>query len=197
MNSTHSYVRFIQEYLGDKSNINKMSQYLLNFPEVIEIYQAELATALSLFSRYKKNEFRYPQIDELCINTKYLSSLLSEYELPSWYTIQVQLQLNEKSLELREAGNALRDFDFITTIQEPSRLSGALFLGFYRTYVLVVIPILKIMNAQVASSLEEMLAILAIEGCPTQLFLASRHWILDYQSEGFSELLAKKVMLTY
>jgi hypothetical protein len=197
MISTLSYVSFIKEYLGNINNIEKMLCYLLYFPEVIGIYQAELISALSLFSRYKRNEFRYPQVDELCINAKYLSNLLSINDLPSLYTIQKQFRLKKKSFALREVGDKLNDFDFIRTMQEPSQLSAALFLGFYRTYSLVTMPNLKIMGAQVASSLEEMLAILAIEGCPTQLFLATHHWILDYKSEGFSEILAERLIKTF
>jgi hypothetical protein len=172
-----------------------MLSYLSFFPESIDIYQVELTSAIHIFSRYQNNNFPYPQIDDLCINAHYLSSLLHGKTLPPWCSIEEQFNNNENSPDLMNVGKELNEFDFIKTIDQPGKLAAALFLGFYRTYVLVTLPFLRQKNAQVASSLEEMLAILAIEGCRTQLFYATRHWILDYQSEGFSEFLAKKVQI--
>lgn len=196
MTSKFYYINFIDQHLSSVSNVEEMLHYLTSFPEIIDIYQAELTAALHLFSRYQINEFKYPQINELCINAQHLSRVLNGKTLPLWCTIEEQFLNFEDTPDLVNVGKELNQFDFIYTIDQPSKLAAALFMGFYRTYALVAIPYLRQMNAQVASSLEEMLAILAIEGCQTQLFWATHHWILEYQEEGFSELLAKKVRIT-
>lgn len=187
------YMTFIEDYLGNIHSIRIMLNYLNKYPQVVRIYQAELITAIDLFQKYKASIFYYPKMHELCINSRYLANLLQNNNLPTWDSIQKKLLCSERPIEISKTGELLRNFEFIEAMEEPNKLGAALFLGFYRTYTLVTMPFLKEKDAQVASSLEEMLSILAFEGCKTQLFWSTYHWIVDYKAEGFSEGLALKV----
>ncbi len=87
----------------------------------------------------------------------------------------------------------MQQFEFVKTMSSPQQLSAALFVAFYRIYVLVTRPHLRAKNVQIASTLEEMLAVLAINHLPTNLFFATRPWVLDYETEGFSQFLAELI----
>lgn len=84
-------------------------------------------------------------------------------------------------------------FEFIDDMEPVSKLAAAGLVAAYRTYLLTTKPELEKRNVQVASTVEEMLAVIAIRGKVTALFRAIKPWIEDYKNEGFDRSLAEAV----
>lgn len=81
-------------------------------------------------------------------------------------------------------------FNFIYKIQNPSHLLANLMTLVYRCHILTSHPKLRQGGAQISSTLEEMSALRYIIGLDSLHHQATRHWILDWEGEGFNELLS-------
>ena len=131
----------------------------------------------------------------LFLHTEYLlKNLEGDVEIPQWDEVAKKLSIeshenpsSELSLAFQEISTS---YDFIDQEEVPLHLLGTLFIAFYRTYTLISRPSLRDAGVQIGSSLEEMLALLALNHCPTLLFKAVKQWILNYETEGFSSELA-------
>ena len=73
-------------------------------------------------------------------------------------------------------------------------MAAAVTIASYRTWMLTIHPEWKENNAQVASALEEMLAREALNGNVTNIFKATKHWIMDWKEEGMSQKLAERLI---
>lgn len=192
------YIEFVDYYFGDRTNIPPALSLLRNIPELLDIHRGELNAAIHLFYRFTRTqEYQYPR---LFINAELLAGILQNQELPDWEEIAQRLittKPGDQSSELHLTFDEIGRFQFIDRMGPPAfsplQLLGALFVAIYRTYTLVTRPSLRREVNEIALTIEEMLALLAINGCRTQLFDATKHFILDYEEEGFAQELAQKV----
>ena len=65
----------------------------------------------------------------------------------------------------------------------------------YRCHLLTAIPFLRDNRAQISSTLEEMSALRFLLGEDNLHYHATRHWILDWEGEGFSQQLSEIITL--
>lgn len=193
--SKNYFFKMIGEHLSKNENIRRMLLLFARYPEVYDIYCTELDSALSLFSKFQFYPNRFSGDPQLLINANYLRQVLDGRKLNSMTDLENSICKWEENRKLWHLiFFELSEFDFLHYDYDVNKFSGAFFVAFYRTYVLNTCPDIREKNGQVASSVEEMLAILAIAGCKTQLFFATRHWLLDYEGEGFSPQLSKKIL---
>lgn len=193
--SASFFVKLINIHVGKNKNIQQMLLFLTEYPEVYNIYCTELDAALSLFSKFQYYPNKFPGNAELLINASYLRQILDGKKLHSRVNVENSITKWEDNKALwKLIFTELSDFDFLKhNYANSGKFSGAFFVAFYRTYILNTYPDIRQKNGQVASSIEEMLATLAIAGCKTQLYFATRDWLLDAEGEGFSPLLSKKL----
>ncbi len=189
-----NFIKIIEQNLSTHESVQTILAYIRTFPEIYSLYCAELNAGLSLFSRFQFLPHEFPEETDLLINAKHLRSILNARSLPDLETLEHDIELYNRNKQLwKSIFVELSKFDFLNERYSRNRLSGAFFVAFYRTYTLNRFPDIREKGGQVASTVEEMLAILAISGCKTQLFLSTQHWLLDYQNEGFSEALFKRL----
>ncbi|MBI1811770.1 MAG: hypothetical protein HYR78_07570, partial [Nitrospirae bacterium] len=154
-----------------------------------------LDQAIYLFHRYVQEKPTGKLHGIPCTNADYLKHSLRGRRLPTVRDIMEDMKPDTPETRQRvdRLLKAINDFAFIDTMKPIENLAAALIVASYRTYVLQTFPDIKEQNAQVASALEEMLALMALNGQKTKLFEATKHWIADYQSEGFSPKLANAI----
>lgn len=193
-----AYLSLCEQYLGGYQNVNSMIDFLNRNPYMFTIYCGELDAALMMFSVFQQSPNTFSERAEVLVNSSFLVNLLSGDSLPPWQVIDSKLKsyIKGKNSSLwKTVFGELAKFEFLAWMDEPRKISGAFFIAVYRTYVLTTMKNIRKGNGQVASSVEEMLATMALQKCPTQLFNSIKHWILDYKTEGFSAALAEKVQL--
>lgn len=197
--SAFLFIELVNEHMGANKNVRQMLNYLSKFPEVYCIYCAELDSALSLFSKYQHFTNEFPGDVNILVNAQMLQKILNGKNLLTRSELEYAISNWRGEIKLwHSIFSELTDFDFVNQDNSIDKFSGAFFIALYRTFVLNKYPIIRKEKGQVASSLEEMLAILALAGCQTQLYLSTRHWLLDYKSEGFSPLLSQQLAsITY
>ena len=174
-----------QKYLGKKGIVGEATELGKENNEAFEILMAELNSSIKLFNRLKNEQS--DDINQSLKNTKYLSTILKTQDLPP-----LEQAINE-TVDSISIFDELAKFEFLRKMKSRNQLLGALMLAFYRTYILVKYPCLRENKAQVASTIEEMLSLLALRGFKTNLLAASKHWILDWKGEGFDKRLAIKI----
>lgn len=184
---------FYHKFLDD--NLYARDAILLaeNQSKLVDQFFAELDEAIKLFNLYSKGRLTLDFDREILINTNKLITILDgKMELPVSQTTFEDL-LSDKSLQksfIRE----FQKFEFLVEIGNLNKLLANIIVASYRTYMLEKYPFLKRKNAQVASALEEMFAIMALQDKKIQLFRATKHWIMDWKIEGFSKRLADKIV---
>lgn len=189
-----------QTRLSKHSAISSVIDYYNNNPQMLQQFLNELDQAIYLFHRYiqKKSTDNLPNVP--CINADYLKLSLRGRHLPSVRDIMTEMKTdtrNKTRQRVDEVLKNLNDFAFIDTMNPVDKLAAALIVASYRTYILIVFPDLKDNHAQVASATEEMLALMALNGQKTKLLEATKHWIIDYNNEGFSPKLANAIQKLY
>lgn len=164
-------------------------------PHVLQLFLDELDQAIHLFHRYvqRNSTDKFPDVP--CINADYLKLSLQGRLLPSVLDIMADMSPDtDKTRQyIDQVLKNLNDFVFIDTMNPVDKLAAILIVASYRTYILIAFPDLKDNQTQVASAIEEMLALMALNGQKTKLFEATKHWVIDYQNEGFSPKLANAI----
>ena len=163
-------------------SVNELIRYM---PSILKIYLGELDFAINMFNRFKKEPKEFVAI-KLFINAGNLIIIMGEEDLPNTNKVDF-------SLKWKEILSELSGFEFLSEKTDVEILFGRLVVAFYRTYILQTVPGLREKGAQIGSTIEEMLAILALYGFDTHLFQATKHWIRDWENEGFSKELALKI----
>lgn len=186
------YIDLIQLHLGSKPNMLAPLNYLQETPEIIDIHVGELIAAINRLHHWQEKGDVLDQ--RLCKNANYLVKHLNgELLLPEWDELN-QLIVNTTPSGTTTLHQIIEEisttYEFIDREKNIFCLLGTLFIAFYRTYTLITRPLLREANVQVGSSIEEMLSLLAIDGCSTLLFRAVKQWVVDYENEGFSKELA-------
>ena len=168
----------IEKNLGGHLQVKQTIDRLRSNPEIFDILLAELNAAIHLFNR-KKNE-------SMLLNSQKLIGILGHKDLPDCEDLLTQ----KLPVALFKELNKL---EFLDEKSDDYHFAGRLLIAVYRTFILQTYPILRKKGTQVASTIEEMLAILALKGFDTHLFQATKHWIKDWKREGFSKELALRI----
>ena len=176
----------LEKNLGSHKEVAQAVRKVRENPEVIEVLLGELNAAIYKFNSLKK--------ESILKNTEKLIGILGETDLPESSVI-LEEALKGKKLKKRTVRlfAEMNKFKFLNDKTAESNLLGRILVALYRTYLLQTVSELRERGVQVASSLEEMLAIMALEGFDTHLFQATKHWILDWRKEGFSKELAERI----
>ncbi len=173
------FFSLVDEILGHRQHVKELISYYQTHPEKIKLWLQELDQAITLFNHQKK-------LSPLYIKAIYLKSVLAG-PLPSVNQVIQQTELFRSTL------SAMNSFAFFEDKWQLNDLASVCVIAFYRTFMLTSQPDLKVKKAQVASAIEEMLALMALNGQPTELFNTIKFWLLDWQTERFSRRLAKKI----
>jgi hypothetical protein len=70
-----------------------------------------------------------------------------------------------------------------------------LFILFYRTTLIFVHPEQKLTEVPISSALFEMAALLNIDGIVTEVYRATKHWIMNWEAEKFSKELSDAISI--
>lgn len=158
-----------------------------------EKYAGEIQQAIDLFNHIRQDG--HPDLKTL-ENAAHLMSILGA-DLPGYTEIIAKL---EDTPELsRNVFDELAESDYFQEVWEidnPNYAMINLMILFYRTSLLNLFPVLREESAQISSALEEMAAVLYLEGQPTNLFSATRKWIENWKVEGFSKQLWDKLSIS-
>jgi hypothetical protein len=186
MDKQQDFLDLLQQYLSTHKEVAKTIEKIRENPEILEVLLAELNAAISEFNRLKN--------ENLIKNTQKLMGILESDNLPETAIVFTDI-LKGKNAEkrLKKLFAEMNRFKFLDDKTSEINLLGRILIALYRTYLLQNMSELRKKGAQVASSLEEMLALMALAGFDTHLFTATKHWILDWRKEGFSKELAEKL----
>jgi hypothetical protein len=127
----------------------------------------------------------------LLINTNHLKSIYNP-PLPSYSSILNEILNNPKDLDI--TFSEMRDstyFHHIYEIDKPEYLLANLMTLVYRCHLLASVPSLGNNKAQISSTLEEMATLRYLLGEDNLYFQSIRHWIMDWEGEGFSQQLSE------
>ena len=177
--SPTDFFKLADEILGKRKHIKELIGFYQNNPAKVKLWLIELDEAIRLFNGQSAFPAYY-------INAVYLKKIY-KFPLPDTNEVITGEKFFQATLE------EMNSFEFFDDGWEIEKLAAACVVAFYRTFMLASQPDLKENKAQVASAIEEMLALMALEGKKTELFQAIKFWIEDWQKEGFSQELASKI----
>lgn len=190
MSSPINFTRFlslIDQYLVTRITPNRISG-LNNLDEQLfgEIAK-EIDKVISAYNSFVSGDnIKY-------VNAGYLKKIYSS-SLPIFSSILTLL--SDNPVLLASVMSEMRDstyFHHIYMIDPSEHLLANLMTLIYRNTILIEHSELREKNAQVSSTLEEMSALLYLQGIDTHYFHAIKDWILDWEGEGFSQELASLV----
>lgn len=183
---------FYNQFLNDNICVKEALILGKGQPKLLDQFFLELDEAVKMFNRYLAGNLAFDIDQTMLINANTLKTILDgKMEIPSPFAAFEDLLSDEK---LKTAFiEEFHKFDFLVEIGNNNKLLASMLVASYRTYMLVKYPFLKEKNVQVASALEEMFAIMVLTGGNKRLFHATKHWIMDWKAEGFSQELADKI----
>ncbi len=187
-NQPGAILDFLEKNLANCKEIIKTVDKIRENPEIINVLLGELNAAIYKFNRMKN--------ESVMKNSEQLIGILGQVDLPEGSEVFANIANNDSKnnkKKIIKLFQEMQKFRFIDVPASEEKMMGRILLALYRTFLLQKTPSLREKGAQIASSLEEMLAILALKGFDTHLFRATRHWIADWQREGFSKELADKI----
>ncbi len=178
----------INNYLSSRLSPAQLSS-LSNLPlTVFEQLSLELNDAISEFNQYPK-KLPNKLSSNYFLNANHLKKIIAT--LPSYPSTLFLLKSDNQKKDV--AFSEMRDstyFNFIYKIEEPTHLLANLMTLVYRCHMLSSNPKLRDGGAQISSTLEEMSALRHLMGLDSLHYQSTRQWILDWEGEGFSELLS-------
>lgn len=182
MLSPTEFLKLVNEILGKKKHVQELIVYYQTHPEKVKPWFNELDYAINEFNHQGK-------FDSIFVNANYLKTVFDK-KLPTVKQLIDQPEFFKPTLV------AMNQFKFFDDDWVLDKLARASLIAFYRTFLLISQPYLKDRKAQVASAIEEMLALMALKGEKTELFSAIKFWIENWQEEGFSKALASQIKKT-
>lgn len=186
------FLQLIEEYLPSRLSPDQINDLKTLSPEIYNEIISNLDSSIAFYNRFPKclaGKFA----PDLFINTLHLKSLISQ--LPLFSAILFYLSSSPQDLNI--ALGEMRDstyFHYIYLINNPKHLLANLMTLVYRCHILSSRPLLREGRAQISSTLEEMSALRYLLGEDNLHFHSVRHWILDWEGEGFSQQLATLVI---
>ena len=176
---TSSGIELFSQKLGHRKGIADAINYLKSNPNYLKQLFSEVELAVDKYNQFKFNP--------MLINAVHLKTITDT--LPG--ALGIKKIFDSKYLD--NFWDLMNEFSFIDEIWKPSDMAAAVTIASYRTWMLTIHPEWKEKKAQVASALEEMLAIEALNGNVTNIFRATKHWLLDWRGEGVSQELAERI----
>lgn len=160
------FFKLVQTRLSKHPRVSPVIDFYYTNPRMLQLFLDELDQAIYLFHRYVQKKPNGKLLGAPCINADYLKHALRGRHLPTIRDIMKDMKPDTPKARERidQVINNLHDFAFIDTMKPTDKLAAALVIASYRTYILCTFPDLKNNHAQVASALEEMLALLALNG---------------------------------
>jgi hypothetical protein len=166
-----------------------------NAPEILLAIGGEVECLILLFNRIKYADKALGYDWDLIINADKTRRILRENEeLPLFFETCLEIFQGGKKGNINLLRAEIEKFGFFDKIENPFQLLYVFQIAIYRTWILIKNARLKRRGVQIASTIEEMVAILALEGIETNIFYAVRHWIFDWEKEGFSYKLAEQLI---
>ena len=181
----------VKKYSSKFKTFGEVWDFLQTHPDFVEKITREIDEAILLFNTYRRGKKIFQEEIPL-YSSSHLKEILDD-DLPSVEKMIAFIQNSQEAELLEKIIDTVSAFAFIDTLRPIEHCAAALLLGAYRSAMLVIHPYLRENNAQVASALEEMLALMAIHGQKTTIFKAVRHWYDNYAEEGFSKELSEAV----
>lgn len=178
----------VTHFFQKRPKVLKIWKYIQNNPEFTFQIGQDVDKSVALFNIYRINNVFNNQ--ELLKSSVYLKQIIKK-NLPTVNELFDQILNNPNNkLLIENILKEINNFDFIETLKPISACAGTLLLGSYRSAILVLYPYLKKKNVQIASSLEEMIALMDIKGEKTKLFGCLKSWYVNYKEEGFTKELS-------
>lgn len=192
-NSSNWLPDFLRTHFSHKVPVSSLCEELEKDPEFVERTAKEIQEALDLYNSYLLSNSTLGVENSLLINATHLKTIWPE-ELPAYNLILRELQTN--SALFSPVITELTTLDYFREVYELPKATWILqniLILVYRTSLLHLYPSLRKNGAQISSVIEEMISILYISGKDLSLVEASNYWIQQWESEGFSPQLAKKL----
>jgi hypothetical protein len=165
-----------------------------NTPEILTAIGGEVECLILLFNRIKYADKALGNDWNLLINADKTRRILRENEeVPLFFETCLEIFQGGKKGNINLLRAEIVKFGFFDKIENPFQLLYVFQIAIYRTWILIKNERLKKHGAQIASTIEEMAAILTLEGMETNIFYAVRHWIFDCEKEGFSKGLSERL----
>lgn len=186
----HILSGLIIKYLFNKFNTKEVVK-LIHSQQTVEAYILEIEDAIKRYNNLNIQNLK-PLPSKFFINTIHTKEL--QVELPPYDQIIEQLIINKQlQIDVFTELSKSAYFSEIYKIPENQYLLINLLILFYRTSLLNMYPELRTAQVQLSSTIEEMAALMYLEGRSTELFNATKHWIKAWKREGFSRELSDLV----
>lgn len=183
------FVKLVENYLPARLSPQQISSLSTLSKEIFTKIITDIDSSIDLYNHYPEC-LPTDLSTDLFLNTNHLKTLLGV--LPSYSSVLEALSLSNDNIDI--AFGEMRDstyFHHIYEITKPEHLLANLMTLVYRCHLLSSNPKLRKGDAQISSTLEEMSSLRFLLGEDNLHFQATRHWILDWQEEGFSQKLAE------
>lgn len=186
-----SFNTLVNQYLSTRITADRLSSLTQLTDQLFVTLISDLNKTIDLYSSFPVSLAHSSYHSDMFINTTHLKSIYN-LPLPSYSSILNDLLNNPKDLDI--TFSEMRDstyFHHIYEIDKPEHLLANLMTLVYRCHLLSSIPTLRTNQAQISSTLEEMSTLRYLLGEDNLYFQSVRHWIMDWEGEGFSQKLAK------
>lgn len=183
----------IEKYLSEKGRVKEAVHEMRGEVDWLSGVQSEIEAMIELINSYYQNEKNITISHELLVNSIHLKEMMNEI-LPRFDQVINEILIDNKIQ--RKVFFELRDstyFNEVYQISNSYHIIINLLILCYRTTLLFQNPLFKMNNVQISSSIEEMACVLMLEGKDTELFQATKHWIINWEEEEFSEKLASLI----
>jgi hypothetical protein len=167
--------------------ISKGKNILVSLEPEEELFNEILSDMDRCIERFNKHNFDF----KVYVNSFYTYSILKK-KLPDTEKI-FRLLYEDLKLKDRVRSELVNSkyFNEVWKITNAPYLFINILVLLYRTTVLFQVKELKLGSAQVSSTIEEMALLLKIEGEKNKVFEATKHWLVNWKSEGFSETVGQ------
>lgn len=185
-----SFNNLVNKYLSTRITADRLASLAPLSDQTFLALVDDLDKSVDLYNSFPACLAQSPYHSDMFINARHLKSIYNQ-PIPIYSLILVHLHKNPK--DLNTAFSEMRDstyFHHIYKIDKPEHLLANLMTLVYRCHLLGSIPTLRKNKAQISSTLEEMVTLRYLLGEDNLYFQSIRHWIMDWEAEGFSQELA-------
>lgn len=186
----HILSGLIIKYLSKKFNTKEVVK-LIHSQQTVETYIQEIEDSIRRYNNIETQSLK-PLALKYYINT--IHTKKSFQKLPTYNEIIEELIINKQlQIDVFTELSESTYFHEVYQIPDNSQLMINLLILFYRTSLLILHPELRDAKVQISSTLEEMSALMYLEGRNSEIFKATKHWIKNWKKEYFSKELANLI----
>lgn len=186
----HILSGLIIKYLSKKFNTKEVVK-LIHSQQTVETYIQEIEESITRYNNLGTQSLK-PLAIKYYINTIHTKN--SILKLPTYNEIIEKLITNKQlQIDVFTELSESTYFSEVYKVPNNSHLMINLLILFYRTSLLTLHPELRVAEVQISSTLEEMSALMYLEGRDTEIFKATKHWIKNWKKEYFSRELANLI----